>query len=95
MPAVGTSMVLADVAVKICDVVRDNHRCFKSIAEIKKRLKTKYRVKRDAVKDRGKIDCIQDVCYRATLEQEESFVGYKREAEAEGGGPAPKTGRLF
>ena len=65
---------------------------------MKRRLKSKYRVKRDAVKDRGKIDCIQDVAFKSTVEQEESakrdlsFVGYDKE---EGGGPAPKKGRLF
>lgn len=96
--AVNSALVLADVASKICDLMQTEHRCFKSVADVKRRLKSKYRVKRDTVPHRGKIDCIQDVAFKSTVEQEGSakrgisFVGYDKE---EGGGPAPKKSRLF
>lgn len=98
VPAVGSALVLSEVASKICDLMRDEHRCFKSIAEIKKRLKTKYNVKRDTIEGRGKIDCIQEVMYKSTLEYQESLkrdISLLKEEGGEPASPASKKSRLF
>eukprot|EP00729_Bicosta_minor_P019542 gene19542-7177_t len=100
VPGVGSALVLSEAASKICNLMQTEHRCFKSIAEIKKRLKTKYKVKRDTIEGWGKVDCIQEVMYKGTgtLEYQESLKRDISLLKEEGGGPASpvsKKSRLF